>query len=513
MGRVPPGRSQTSWRSSSVSTNDPARLGKGFRLWFLVKDTFLYGAAAAISKLSGLILFPLLTQNFSVAEYGRIDLILYGAMFFGLLTVFGQDSAVARYFFEEEERPQRQQLISQALAVILLNGLLSICALLAIARLPIAVETGGDDRLIVMLLVIYAPLTGLASFCQGILKWTFQRLKYITVSLGLPLTNLALIYMASLFGNLTIIQVLSIMMGVSLTFVLLGLFFIRQWLVLPRDTQFARKLLPLAIPYGLIAATSALVPLFERSMVTAQFGSHELGLYAAGAKIASLALLISTAFQMGWGPFSYAIYKERDAADTYNLVFRLFAVAICVTVLALSAIGGPLIRFLASQRYQGSELFVFPLAMAIGVQAIGWITEIGIHLSKKTYLNLIGFGLYLLASVVGILLLAKVMGIVGIALGALLGQIVMALTSGIIAQRVYNLSWRYGMPVATVGVTILTGAAAYMADRLETGVAGTAVYACGIMFVLAFNMLFGISSSDWRSIRALRHKLGSGSAT
>lgn len=497
-----------------MSSNDPARLGKGSRLWFLAKDTFLYGAAAAISKLSGLILFPLLTKNFSVADYGRIDLLLYAAMFFGLLTIFGQDSAVARYFFEEEDRSQRQRLISQALAVMVINGLISICALLAIANLPIVFEAqSGDDGLLLMLLVIYAPLTGLVSFCQGILKWTFQRSKYIAVSLGLPLANLAFIYLAAQQGNLTVVRVLSIMVGVTAAVVMLGLFFIRGWLVLPRDTFFVRKLVPLALPYGLIAATSALVPLLERSMVSSQFGSYELGLYAAGAKIASITLLISTAFQMGWGPFSYAIYKERDAADTYNLILRLFAVAICVAVLTISAVGGPLVRFLASQRYQGAELFIFPIAMAIGVQAIGWITEIGIHLSKKTYLNLIGFGLYLLGSIAGIVLLSRAVGIIGVALGALVGQLLMALTSGILAQKAYRMSWSYRIPVATIGLTILTGAAAYLADRVQPGVAGSAVYIGGIVLLLVFNAIFGISRSEWQNIRALKTALRPGSPT
>jgi O-antigen/teichoic acid export membrane protein len=290
---------------------------------------------------------------------------------------------------------------------------------------------------------------------------------------------------------------------VNAIFGILGLVFIRKWFALPRSFHYVRKLLPIAIPYGVIAIISLVVPLYERISVTAQFGSYDLGLYAVGAKIASMVMLISAAFQMGWGPFSYSIYKEGNAARTYNLVLWLFTALICLLVLTISALAGPLIQLLAGDDYLDARIFVFPLALAFGVQAIGWITEIGIHLSKRTYLNLYGLTLLLVSSVVSITLLSQNIGIIGVALGALVGQILMASTSAVMAQRIYRMPWNYGLPLTSVAVTLATGVAAYLADLTEKGMPGSAIYVAGIVIVFTLNAVFGLTQADRHAFRTI----------
>ncbi len=106
-------------------------------------------------------------------------------------------------------------------------------------------------------------------------------------------------------------------------------------------------------------------------MLSGWFGSADLGLYAAAAKIASVAMMLSIAFQMGWGPFSYSIYKQPDAARTYSLVLRGFTEIMCLAVLAISALSQPLTELIAGDRYRAAAVYVFSLAMGFGVQAIG----------------------------------------------------------------------------------------------------------------------------------------------
>jgi O-antigen/teichoic acid export membrane protein len=240
--------------------------------------------------------------------------------------------------------------------------------------------------------------------------------------------------------------------------------------------------------------------LFERAVISQGFGAFDLGLYAAAAKVASIAMMLSIAFQMGWGPFAYSIYKQPDAARTYSLVLRGFSVIMCMAVLSISALSEPLMSMLAGGRYRGAAVYVFPIAMAFGVQAIGWITEIGIHLSKRSYLNLVGFTLFVVISMTGILFLSNLLGVVGVAIGTLAGQIAMLLTSAILAQRACRMSWSYGMPAATVIVTLVCGAAAIADARLAIGPDCALIYAAGIVLILTMNLLIGIGIEDWRRI-------------
>src|SRR5690606_11348181 len=123
---------------------------------------------------------------------------------------------------------------------------------------------------------------------------------------------------------------------------LLGLYLIRKWLVLPRGLDYQGVLLPYAAPFGVICVIGTVTPLLERSIILQSLGTHQVGLYAAGAKIAMLTMMLGSAFQTAWGPFSLAIHREASAAETYNWVLRIFATGISVCVLLLSACGGPL---------------------------------------------------------------------------------------------------------------------------------------------------------------------------
>ena len=46
------------------------------RLKFLFKDSIVYGAASALSKAFGLITFPIIARNLSIADFGFYDYLI-----------------------------------------------------------------------------------------------------------------------------------------------------------------------------------------------------------------------------------------------------------------------------------------------------------------------------------------------------------------------------------------------------------------------------------------------------
>ena len=64
---------------------DPSGLTLIESLKFLLKDSALYGGAAAVSKALALITFPLLARHFTVTEYGVLD---YFLVLTSLMTIF-----------------------------------------------------------------------------------------------------------------------------------------------------------------------------------------------------------------------------------------------------------------------------------------------------------------------------------------------------------------------------------------------------------------------------------------
>jgi O-antigen/teichoic acid export membrane protein len=212
-------------------------------------------------------------------------------------------------------------------------------------------------------------------------------------------------------------------------------------------------MLPFAIPYGIICVLGVLSPVIQRTLTESQLGSESLGLYAAAVQISMVISLFAGSFQTAWGPFYLSIYKKSDAGHTYNLILKLFALAICVITLLLTILSQPLILVLASDKYIEALVIIFPLAMGLAIQSVSWITEIGIEISKKSYLNLYSQLFAVFVTICGILILGPWFNLFGIAMGVLLGIIAKVFTASWLAQRVYPLPWQYPPVILLIIVT------------------------------------------------------------
>lgn len=443
---------------NDATIDDPSHLSIRQRLRFLAKDSIIYGGASALNKAFALITFPLLARHFSVSDYGLIDFFTLIAGLLVNLFIFGQDSAVARFIYEYKDTAKRCQLISQSLLFQIGCLLIALPVLLSFAdKLSHHLVDGRYTESLLKLILVQVPFLVISNFSQNLLKWTFSRTRFLFVSLGTVVMNMALLLVAVLVFHIGITGVFLVGLLVQVTFGLVSLYFVRQWLVWPENLSILRKMLPFALPYGAICCISAFVPALERSLVNAVIGSQELGLYAAGSKIAMLVSVVIMAFQTAWGPFSLAIYQEPDAAKTYNWVLKLFSVGASVAVLLLSAMGEGVIRILASERYSGAASVVFPLAMGLVIQATSWITEVGIAFSKKSHLNLYSYTIYLLVTGLAIVLFAKIFGLVGVAFGVMIGHCAKAVAASWLAQRVHPLPWQYRPAFLLMMCTVLFG--------------------------------------------------------
>jgi O-antigen/teichoic acid export membrane protein len=438
--------------------DDPGRLSPNQRLRFLAKDVVLYGGATAVSAAFGLISFPLLARHFSIEQYGLIDFFNVVATFMTTVFVFGQDSAVARFFYEYTDLPDRRQVGSQSLAMELLLLLAGIPILWVLSG-PIAMRLSGapEAQTLLKLVLLQVPFLLLINFSQTILKWTFARTQFLIVSIGSTILAVAALIAGMLLSSLTPISVFVILLAARALCAIAGLWFIRGWLTMPRGWRCAHEMLPFAVPLGIICTVGVLMPVVERALVAGFVGDRELGLYAAGARVAMMIALPISAFQIAWGPFSLAIHKQADAEQTYNWVLKAFTLAMLSAVVVLTVVAEPVIRLLASSRYVGASVVVFPIAMGLTLQGIGWITSIGIGIAKRSYFSLYAYLAYGVANIGAIYVLLRIYGLIGAACGVLIGHLCKSFVETWLAQRAYRLQWAFGEVVGAIVSTAVVG--------------------------------------------------------
>jgi O-antigen/teichoic acid export membrane protein len=489
---------------------DLGKLGLGKRLSVLTKDTAIYGLGGTLNKAIALITFPVLARYFSVQEYGLIDLLNFSVVLVVTILVFGQDSAVARFFYEDTATEYRRQVVSQSFVF---QGAILACVLpvlwICADQIAMVLSVGEQGGTIVKLMILQAPFFLFINFSQGLLKWTFKKWQFLCISVGSAVVTMLGLVAGILIFKLGVVHVFVVYLISRAIFGLLGVWFVREWLTIPGGWDRLKELLPFAMPFGVICVLNAALPVLERTLVKSLIGGNALGLYAAGAKIAMLIGLPVNAFQIAWGPFALSIFREEDAVRSYRFVLRVFTVLMFCVVLALTAMAEPVVRLLGSARYEGAGIVVFPLSMGLAVQAIGGITEMGIIFSKKSYLKLYGYGTMVLVAGVTIPLLSTRFGLVGAAWGSMAALLAQTVVEAWLAQRAHPIAWSYRGPVL-IGVATLAFGMLHQATSGQLEVARVSlVPILGITVLLIASWLLLLSAGTRaRLVTLLRQKWG-----
>lgn len=489
-----------------MQANNPGSLNIRKRIKFLGRDFLVYGVAAAGSKAFSLIMFPVLAHKFSVEEFGLIDLMNTMLTFLTAFFVFGQDQALARYYYEEQSVDKRRELISQTIWSQVFVIIPVIAALYIFAGSFSELLFNSSNSLnLTRILIIQTPFIVILHFALVLTKWTFDRNKYLILSVGSLVFSVLAALLTIFFIQKDVYAVLASYAVVRAFFALLGIFLIRKWLYFPSNFSFITKLFKFAWPLGIITVVGAFVPTLQRFFVSWLDSGYNLGLFSAAAKMGMIVSLVAQAFYSAWGPFSLAIHKEENAVETYNWVLKGYTLCISSAVMIVVLISGPLINLLTSGRFEGSASAVFPLTMGLAVQSIAWITGIGTGLSKKTYLNLYSYILFLAVSATSMYFLFGMIGFAGVAWGGMAGYFAKSIAETFFAQRSYPMKWQFKGVVMVIFLVTLAGIAIELI-RIENNFHASIVSGAGALLIPIAGWYLLFSKEDRRRISVIGHR-------
>lgn len=418
-------------------------------LSFLVKDAFIYGGAIFINAVFMLLTIPVLTKNLSINEYGIVDLFLTFLTFLVILFVFGQDSAVARFFYEYKSRRKRKKIISESLyfQILFVVFFLPLVYFLLLFYLD-------EDITLLLLIILQIPFFMLINFSQNILKWTFQKGKFIIISVGSSFIVLLGLILGFYFFEFSIREVFYVYLVSRIIFGLLGLFFVRKWLCKIYRFTIIKELIKYAYPFGIISLITIGLPFAERVIVLDSLSTYELGLYSIALKLTFFVALPIQAFQTAWGPFVYSNFKNEQMYTLFNRVFKLYSIGLFILLLTLDFMTERFILILSSEEYIGASVIVFSLALSVVILAIGNILELGIDFSKKSYLKLYGFIISLIISLLTSYLLINTYGFNYAGIGLVIGSICKVGIDLFFAYKVYKIRWDI-LPILLLFITIV----------------------------------------------------------
>lgn len=421
----------------------------------LTAESLVYGLGQVSGRAVQLLMVPILTRVLTRDVYGVGDLVLAYAQFAVVFLVFGMDGALVRFFYQEESREARQRMVATSLlfrlalsvvAALLLAGLASVLA-------PAVIGSAAYRKYLVIGAVTL-PFTLLTLFANDVLRVTFQPQKFIALNFVQTVATAAVSLWLVLERQLGVAGVLYGKLAGDLAGAALGLVLIRHSIapafdaaVLRRMVAFGAPLVPAALGYGVVGAA-------DRFFLQQWHGLGAVGTYAVAVKFFAVAMMGVSAFSLAFFPFAHARATAPDSPGLFARVFSLYVAVASLLALGIGAFAPEIVAVAVPPEYQDAGKPALMLTFAAVAYGAYYVACLGIQLALKTHwLGWTAAAAAAVAVAANAWLVPRG-GVLGAAEATLLGNVTLAVSTYLVAQRVHRLPFR-GAKAALLFVTAL----------------------------------------------------------
>jgi O-antigen/teichoic acid export membrane protein len=427
-----------------------------------------YTAASILSKLIAVALLPLYTRYLTPADYGAAEVMFAAIVSASIVVRFGLIEAVLRFYYKDDEDPDR--VVASSFA-----GLFWLATVGALVALPFA--TPISEALLVH------PAPDLARIAIGGL-WVLTMFEFM-------LTLFRLEERARAFFTTTIVNVL-VTIGLTVALVvgagegarglLLGSYasgaaFVLGLIVLQRrrlslffDRALLRRLLRFGLPTMPAEASLYLLNFVDRIIIVRSVGLAEAGLYSLAIKFAQGVNVLVRGFQLAWPPLAYSIRDDGEARRAYATVVTLFVAGCAFVVTGMWLFSRWIVRALAAPKFFDSYEAVGLISTAVTLYAVYMVLVVILGRTGRTEFNLPATLAALAANVILNLILVPPLGIVGAGLALVASYVVVLALMYVFTQRLFPVPYQWGR----LARVVLTAAVLVGAGELLTPTSGLA---------------------------------------
>ncbi len=354
----------------------------------LGKDSIIYGIGGAAAKAVGFFLLPVYTRIFSPAEFGTIEMLVVINGFLGTFLVMGMDSAQSFFFFEQKKGGQRAQanLVSAVLqwrlawgGTIVLFGTLS-------APLLNKFFFNGNLSWEYFAIAFSAALFGqVQNQSAQVYRLLYKPLGYMLVTLGQTLLSAALIVLLVVVFNFGIIGYFCGMLVGAGVASICGWYSLRDYIHLKVwHKEWWPKLITFGAPFLPVGLAMYVLRTSDRWFINYYHGEAALGIYAIGAKFASIILIAVETFRLAWWPLAMDSMHSDDGPDLFRAIGRLYLGLGVAGVVFITTLSPILVRLFTAPAYHSAYPVVGILAWYVIFYGFILIASAGVWIKKKT---------------------------------------------------------------------------------------------------------------------------------
>ena len=417
---------------------------------FLIKDSAIYGLAGAVNKIIAVLSTPIILRFLSKEEFGIASTVMGGTVFFIGFILLGMDSSIARFFFDRNKNDKEYNLDYKKKVVTIGFSIQTISLILFCLIFFFQSEYVGNflfdsDKTLVLywkLFLLSIPGNAFLIFSNNLFKWTFQRSKYLFVSIGNTISTFALtiIFIYPLEMNINGVLLAPIIS--SIIFSIIGVYFSKEYLRFNNiyDKELINEMLKYGLPFAVVMILGSLMPSLDRLFLLRHVDMKIIGEYSVAVKICGLLYLFTAAFQISFGPYAFSIWHKKFAKKIFSkimVVYFAFIVSVSVLTIFFSDL---IVTIFAGSQYL-DVTYLFPiLLLAISVKSLSEFSLIGINWSKKSYINLFAILIKFLILFLLINFTVEKYTLVGVAISLLISELIYIFFTFYISNKFYKIS-------------------------------------------------------------------------
>jgi O-antigen/teichoic acid export membrane protein len=426
----------------------------------VVTGAGLIALAGGISRLFSLVTSPILTRLLGPSPYGVVALLGTVTSFATMIAMLGVDLSYARYCLAAEV-PEQEASVER------------FCWRFAVGMASLAsVAAGGAwwgfsrrmglpaDLAVMVAAGIFLPVVSVMATTRQRMKGAYLRIASSIIVAGGVGAVIAIV-LALLWRRDAWALLVGTAVGVGAGAAIAGL---PRREILTRGSGLSRSFRWDVVRLGLSGVVMAsmywLMSSADRWFIGMWQGQGPLGIYAFASNVGVMGILLNNAIVQAWFPEMYKTYeasREEAAAQIGRLWARL-AVFLMIVWVAVSAVGGDMIKLLAAASFHGGTSYVPWVAGGVFFYGITDIATTGLAIRMDLKPVAAWWAIGAAANVGLNFFLVRAMGAKGAAVSACLSFALIAAGAMRSSQKRYYLPIPWKRLSAAAGLALAAGA-------------------------------------------------------
>lgn len=408
----------------------------------LIKASGIYTITNVINRAIPFLLLPVLTRYLNPNDYGIVAMFGVLLSFVSPFTGLCIHGAIARQYYEKDN-VHLPTYIGNCFFLLAVSSTLTALIFFVFSGYISQYTAFPKDWMWVVIAV------SIASFVNQVVI-TLWQVQTRPVPIGIfqitqTITNLGLSLFFVVICGLAWQGRIQAQIVAVLGFALIGIYILHRndWLKFSLNAAYLKNALYFGLPLIPHTLGAVIITMTDRFFITNMVGLEATGLYSVGYAFGSIIGMLEHSFNQAYVPWLYERLKRNEIAVKIKIVKATYLYFIIITFFAisLSLIAPWFLSFFVGQKFAGSHVFVFWIALGYAFSGMYKMVGNYIFYAQKTYiLAWVTFFSALLNIVLNYFLI-KYNGAVGAAQASTITHFVFFILTWLFSSKVYNMPW------------------------------------------------------------------------